>query len=59
MRHAQAQLLKLLHVRAAEPVDGLLGVAHREQFSCRHAAAAKELDQIHLDGIRILELIDE
>ena len=39
----------------AEPVDGLVLVAHREELGVR---AAERFDELQLDAVRVLELVD-
>jgi len=51
-----AELVQILHARAAPPVDRLVVVAHREQLSLR---AREQRQPPILDGIGVLEFVDQ
>ncbi len=56
MREIAPELMQILHPRAAPAIDGLVVIAHREGL---HRAARQQLHPGVLDGIRVLELIDQ
>jgi hypothetical protein len=55
----RAQLLEQGDLGSAEPVDGLLGVADREQLVVLEPDAAEQLDQLHLHRVGVLHLVQE
>jgi hypothetical protein len=50
------ELMQILHARAAPAIDGLVVIAHRKGL---HRAPGKQFHPAVLDGIGVLELIDE
>ena len=56
LRIVAAELVQILHARAAPPVDRLVVVAHREQLSLR---AREQRQPPILDGIGVLEFVDQ
>src|SRR5581483_4852387 len=59
VRNLVAQLMKQMHVGATKQVNGLIGIADREELARRQAWATEVVDQFHLHRVGVLQLVQE